>query len=62
VFVDEGYCTAAAVELDPDEGCLTYAPGEDAVADEWDETESDEWEEDEGDEDEEWIDDEEDEI
>ena len=62
IFVDEGYCTAAAVELDPDEGCLTYSPGEGAAAEEWDEEESDEWEEDETEEDE-WLDDEdEDEI
>ena len=26
VFVDDGYCGAAAVELDPDTGCATYAP------------------------------------
>lgn len=26
VFVDEGYCSAAAVELDPDTGCNTYLP------------------------------------
>jgi hypothetical protein len=23
-YLDEGYCGAAAVILDPDEGCLTY--------------------------------------
>ena len=26
VFLDEGYCAAAATELDPEEGCLTYSP------------------------------------
>lgn len=26
VFLDEGYCAAAAVELDPEEGCLTFSP------------------------------------
>lgn len=25
VFLDEGYCAAAAAEIDPDGGCLTYA-------------------------------------
>ena len=25
VFLDQGYCGAAAAEIDPDEGCLTYA-------------------------------------
>ncbi|HEX9596583.1 MAG TPA: hypothetical protein VF982_06855 [Anaerolineales bacterium] len=25
VFLDEGYCSAAAVEIHPAEGCLTYS-------------------------------------
>ena len=38
VFLDEGYCSAAAVEIDPDTGCATYSPSEDAaLADEWEE-------------------------
>ena len=24
IFVEQGYCAAAAVEIDPEEGCLTY--------------------------------------
>ena len=32
VFLDEGYCSAAAVELDPDTGCVTYSPAEGAAA------------------------------
>lgn len=63
VFIDEGICSAAAVEIDPDEGCKTFSPADEAAAadDEWDEEEeSDEWEEEE--EDEEWLDDEEDEF
>jgi hypothetical protein len=46
-FIDEGYCSAAAVELDPDTGCMTYSPNaESANEDEWDEEEEmDEWEE-----------------
>jgi hypothetical protein len=24
VFVDKGFCTASSIELDPEEGCLTY--------------------------------------
>lgn len=24
VFLDDGYCGTTSVELDPDEGCLTY--------------------------------------
>lgn len=60
VFVDEGYCSAAAVELDPDSGCATYSPSEAAVVkdDDWDE-EDEEWEEEDSDEDDdEWLDDE----
>ena len=33
IFLDEGYCSAAAVEIDPDTGCATYSPSEDAVDD-----------------------------
>ncbi len=61
VFVDEGYCSAAAVELDPDTGCNTYSPSEEAVKDDgWDEEEElDELEEDESDEDDDgWLDEE----
>jgi hypothetical protein len=59
VFIDDGYCSAAAVELDPDTGCATFSPSEEAAAgenweeeeEEWDEEESEEeddlWEEDE---------------
>ena len=64
VFVDEGYCSAAAVELDPDTGCATYSPGEDA-AEKWDEDEEemDEWDDEElEEEDEEWLDEDEDEF
>ena len=25
-FLDDGVCSAAAVQIDPDEGCLTYSP------------------------------------
>jgi hypothetical protein len=61
VFLDEGYCGAAAVELDPDTGCQTYTQADDAaVEDEWDEEEEmEEWEDDDEEEDDElWIDDE----
>lgn len=39
IFLDEGYCSAAIVEVDPGEGCLTYKPaGEylESVTDDWD--------------------------
>jgi hypothetical protein len=61
VFNDEGYCSAAAVELDPDTGCATYTPTEEAAEDDWDEEEElEEWEEDDAEEDGDlWLDDEE---
>ena len=64
IFLDEGYCSAAAVEFDPDTGCATYSPVDGpAAAAEWeDEEELEEWEEEEGDEDDLWADDEEDEF
>lgn len=57
VFVDEGFCSAAAIEIDPDTGCATYSPSDEAEAkDEWDEEEEelDEWEDEEEEEDELW--------
>lgn len=51
LFLDERYCSAAAIEVNPDAGCLTYTPNEeaqpvgwddDAELDDWDEMESDE--------------------
>lgn len=64
VFLDEGYCSAAAVEIDPDTGCATYSPSEEgALEGGWEEEELEEWEEDEvDDDDEEWLDEDEDEF
>lgn len=65
VFLDEGYCSAAAVEIDPDTGCATYSPTEATAKGEWDgeEEELDEWEEEDlEDEEEEAWDEEEDEF
>lgn len=49
VFIDDGYCNAAAVVIDPDIGCETYSPSESGVTadDDWeeDELEEEEWEE-----------------
>jgi hypothetical protein len=40
VFLDQGYCTAAAAEIDPDEGCLTYSPtGEVSPEEAWEKNE-----------------------
>ena len=47
VFLDDGYCSAAAIEIDPDTGCMTYSRA--------DYTESnEEWEGDEAEEMDEW--------
>jgi hypothetical protein len=47
VFLDDGYCGAAAVEFDPDVGCMTYSRADDlGVEKEWEEEEDlDEWDE-----------------
>ena len=48
VFLDDGYCSAAAVEIDPDTGCNTFTPTEEAeVETDWEEEDPEEWEEDE---------------
>ena len=65
VLLDDGYCGAAAIELDPDMGCMTYKRADDlGVEDEWEveeEEDLEEWEELDADEedDELWIDDDE---
>lgn len=56
VFLDDGYCGAAAVEIDPDVGCMTYSRADDMAEEEdweeeeetedWDEMETDDEEED----------------
>ena len=52
VFLDEGLCSAAAVEIDSDTGCATYSPTDGAAEEEeWEaEEESEEWEEEDADE------------
>jgi hypothetical protein len=48
VFLDDGYCGAAAIEVDPDVGCMTYSRADDLDAEEeWEdeEEEMDEWDE-----------------
>lgn len=47
IFIDEGFCSAAAVEIDPDTGCNTYSPSEE-IDDDWDEEDDDvSWDDDE---------------
>jgi hypothetical protein len=62
VFLDDGYCGAAAIEVDPDVGCMTYSRSSDleVAESQWeDEEELEEWDETEAeDEDEDiWLDD-----
>jgi len=69
VFLEDGYCGAAAVELEPEAGCLTYTrvdEAEDKGTDEWEEDELEDEAEDEADdffddeEDDDWDDDDDD--
>ena len=53
-FLEDGICSATSIELDPDEGCLTYAQlGDPFEDDDWDEEEEldgyEEWDDDEED-------------
>lgn len=51
LFLDERYCSAAAIEINPDAGCLTYKPNEEAELAGWDDdVEVDDWDEVENDE------------
>ena len=59
VFLDDGFCGAAAVEFDPDLGCMTFTRADGLeVGDAWDdETEElDEWDEIDVDDDDLWLD------
>jgi len=63
VFLDDGYCTAAAIELDPDTGCATYSPTEEAAKENWDEAEDlEEWDDDDTEEEDDSWDEDEDEF
>ncbi len=39
VYLDDDYCSAASVEIDPDEGCLTYVRIGEIPEEEWEEGE-----------------------
>lgn len=64
ILLDDGYCGAAAVELDPDVGCMTYKRADDAeIEDDWEEEEPevDEWDDvDLDDDDDLWVEDDDD--
>lgn len=62
VFLDDGFCSAAAVEFDPDTGCATFSRASDLDAqDDWDvdDVELDDWDDLEDEEDL-WLDEEDD--
>ena len=66
-FLDDGYCSAALIEVDPDSGCLTYSPtAEVSHDDNWDdEEELEEWEEleeESEEDDDDWVDDDDEEF
>jgi len=56
-YLDQGLCSASLIDLDPDEGCLTFTP----IGDPFDDDEDD-WEEDELDGYEEWDDEDDDDF
>lgn len=55
VFLEDGYCGAAAIELEPEAGCLTYTRAGEAREDEAAKPEGEEFEE-------EWEEEEEEEL
>lgn len=53
ILLENGICSATTIELDPDEGCLTFSQIDDPFEDDdWDDEEEldgyDEWDDDEG--------------
>ena len=61
IFLENGRCEAASIEIDPDTGCATYSPTEDDLVD-WDDDDMVDWESDEDDDNEDddlWLDEEE---
>lgn len=60
VFIDDGYCSAAAVEIDPDVGCMTFSRATDLEEEDWEDPdeELEEWDDIDLEEDEDlWLDD-----
>jgi len=44
VFLDDRFCSAASIELDPDTGCMTYRRTADVLdEDDWEDEIDDEW-------------------
>lgn len=45
VFLDDGYCGTSSVEIDPDEGCVTFTIDEVSIDKDWEEDDLEEiWE------------------
>ncbi|MGH2522335.1 MAG: hypothetical protein ACRDH2_07515 [Anaerolineales bacterium] len=61
IFLEDGYCGAAAIELEPEAGCLTYTRVDEAAEKDADEWEDEELEDELEEEDEDYYDDEDDE-
>jgi len=47
VLLDDGYCSAAMVEIDPDSGCLTYSPMGNTQDKEWEDEDELDWDDEE---------------
>lgn len=60
VFLDDAYCGTAAIEIDPDEGCMTYTRPNEISDDDWEDDDLEEWDEIESDDDDLWLDDDDD--
>ncbi len=43
MYLDEEFCTAASIEIDPDIGCTTYSQNENELLYEIDEEDDDDW-------------------
>jgi hypothetical protein len=45
MYLEDGYCTSSGINLDPDDGCLTYSPLDDIAIDgeDWDEEMEADW-------------------
>lgn len=61
IFIDDGYCGAGSIEVDPDVGCMSYKPSGSVLDDDLDGADEDGWEElgfGEEEEDDSWLDEE----
>lgn len=59
VFLDDAYCSASGIEIDPDEGCMTYSRADGIADDDWnDNDELEDWDELDVDDEDLWLDEE----